>query len=358
MSQRLSFVGDLFLSGDLDALDAAARDAFFDDLAPVLRGSGIVFGNFEGVALDERPLLPPDKIRMPVHPAWLPTLRKAGFNVLSLSNNHVFDFGRTAFEASRARLRAAGFQVFGAGVDVAEAAASTTAEVDGLRVGFIGLTCDSTHPARDAGGVVLSLQSPDVLARVTAARKGCDLLVVSVHWGDEHVAWPSPGQVRMARQLVEAGADVVAGHHAHVLQGCERYRHGVIAYGLGGITIAGLQQRVVWQGVAQDYRFLPEPRHRRTAVMTVAVEAGRVVGASLDEVRIAADGRPAPTGRRRMMSWGRGLRLWHLPAYALFYRAVVFVQFWLLPRARVLLSRRTLHKLRRLAGLPSADKLG
>ncbi|CAN7439427.1 CapA family protein [Rhizobacter sp. LjRoot28] len=355
MSRRLSFVGDLFLSGELDALEPAARDAFFDDLARAMNGSEVVFGNFEGVALAERPLLPPDKIRMPVDPAWLPVLRRAGFNVLSLSNNHVFDFGRAAFEASRDRLRGAGFQVFGAGADVAEAAAVSVVRLDDLRVGFIGVTCDSTHPARDAGGAVLSLQAPDLTARVAAARQGCDLLVVSVHWGDEHVAWPSPAQVRMARQLVEAGADVVAGHHAHVLQGCERYRHGVIAYGLGGITIAGLQQRVVWQGLEQAYRFVPEARHRRSAVLTVAVEAGKVNEVTLEHVRIADDGRPQLTGHRRMMSGGHALRLWHLPGYALFYRAVVFLQFWLRPRAKVLFSRRALHKLRRLAGRPGVD---
>jgi poly-gamma-glutamate synthesis protein (capsule biosynthesis protein) len=352
----LSFVGDVFLAGDYATLSDAAKRSVFDALAPRLRHSDIAFGNFEGVVLDREPAgLRPDKIRMPVHPVYLDALRAAGFNVLSLSNNHAFDYGLDALRATRQALQAAGFTTFGAGDHLADAAGLAVHTVGDLAVGFIGFTCESTHPGAVAGATagVAAIQSPDLVARVAAARRQCDLLVVSLHWGDEHVAWPSPHQLALARRLVDAGAHVIAGHHAHVFQGCERYRHGVIAYGLGGITISPLHQRVVWQGVEQDYDFTPQPRHRRSVVLSVHVHEGRVAGVDLTPVHIGADGRPAVVagfgGGARRVAHGLARVVWHLPGYALFYRAVLFGQFWFLPRWRALFSAHGMRKLKRLA---------
>lgn len=350
---RLSFVGDLFLSGSYAALPEAAQRTVFEGLVPELSGSDLVFGNFEGVVLAQEPGgLDAGKIRMPVAPAYLGAMRAAGFNVLSLSNNHVFDYGLAAFRDSRARLEAAGFAVFGAGETDDEALALVVQRVGATRVGFLGFTCHSTHPARTADGAlgVALWQRPDLIDRVRAARGECDLLVVSLHWGDEHVAWPSPEQLRVSRMLIDAGADVVAGHHAHVFQGCERYRHGVVAYGLGGVTIGSLRQQVVWQGQAQDYHFEPQARHRRSVLLSVDVQDGRVCGVTVQPLQIGTDGQPrAVRGALRRLGHRAASLVWHLPGYALFYRAVLFTQFRLVPRLRWLASGRAVHSvLRRL----------
>lgn len=338
----LAFVGDLFLSGSYHAVPEAAQRRLFDGLAPALAGSDLAVGNFEGVVMAAEPEgLAPDKIRMSVPPGYLPGLREAGLGVLSLSNNHVFDYGADAFEASRAALVAAGFTPFGAGRTDDEARALVVREVGTLRVGFLGVTCASTHPASPGlgqRGLVLR-QQPDLLDEVARARAACDVLVVSIHWGVEHVGWPSPEQLSFGRALVDAGATVVAGHHAHVFQGAERYRDGVIAYGLGGVTIGALRQRVVWHGVPHDYRFDPQPRHRLGALLGVTLRDGRVDGVRLAPVTVDADGRPhaaalAPTPWR----WRAMRAAWHLPGYALFFRAVLFTQFKFVPRLRWLLD--------------------
>ena len=334
----LSFVGDIFLSGDYRHVPEARQLCMFDGLKPGLQGSDLVFGNFEGVVLEDEPSgLAPDKIRMAIAPAYLKALRQAGVDVLSLSNNHVFDYGASAFQSSRGALERAGFTVFGAGLTDDEALTLVVRQTGGLAVGFLGFTCATTHPAAigtNAFGVGLR-QRPDVAARVAQARRECDLLVVSLHWGEEHVAWPSPEQLKVARALIDAGADVIAGHHAHVFQGVERYRHGVIAYGLGGVSISALRQRVVWRGVAQDYHFEPEPRHRRAVVMSVQVRDRRIAAVNLTPVVIDRDGRPcAIVGARLPLLHRLAHLIWHMPGYALFFRAVLFTQFRLKPRLR------------------------
>ena len=118
----LAFVGDIFLSGSYRDVPDAAQRRMFEGLAGALQNCSLVFGNFEGVVMAEEPSgLVPDKIRMSVAPAYLPALRAAGIDVLSLSNNHVFDYGTAAFEASRGALDRAGFTVFGAGLSDDEA---------------------------------------------------------------------------------------------------------------------------------------------------------------------------------------------------------------------------------------------
>lgn len=348
---RLAFVGDIFLSGSYRDVPNAAQRQMFDGLAGALEPCSLVFGNFEGVVMSEEPSgLVPDKIRMSVAPAYLPALRAAGIEVLSLSNNHVFDYGPAAFEASRGALERAGFTVFGAGLSDDEALAPLSRLVDGLTVAFLGFTCASTNPAATGTGVlgVALRQRTDILERVAAAKRGCDVLVVSLHWGEEHVAWPSPDQLKFARALVDAGADIVAGHHAHVFQGVEPYRHGAIAYGLGGITIGALRQRVMWSGVVHDYHFEPQARHRRGAILSVDIRNKRVADVRVTPVTIGEDGRPrAHAGAGTPISWRLAPVVWRLPGYAAFFRAVLFMQFKLVPRLRWLFNGSAWRRLKR-----------
>jgi Bacterial capsule synthesis protein PGA_cap len=351
-SFRLSLMGDVFLGGGYTAKAAALADDLFAGIAPTLRGSDIVFGNFEGivsaaegVAAGETPLR---KVRMAVDPAYLRGLRSARFNVLSLSNNHVDDGGPTARSATIDALAAIGCTVFGAGADAEEAGSMAVRRLPSLSIGFIGFTSATTHPGAGDGqapGVAL-LESADTFERVQRAKAGCDLLVVSLHWGDEHMPWPSPEQIRVGRRLIECGADIVAGHHAHVFQGWERWGGGAIFYGLGGITVESIRQRVQRAGRVEDYRFDPAPMHRRSVVAQVSVVDGRVADCRLLPVWIAEDGRPrserAPV---RMMSYTLARWVWRLPGYPRLYRARAWIAFRALPVLRLLLSSYPWRKL-------------
>lgn len=335
---KVGLLGDLFLSGQYGDWPQEDCATVLSGLRGLLAGNDINIANFEGVVFDE-PEPPPgqDKILLPVQAAFVGAMALAGIDVVSLSNNHVLDWGARGLQETTKHLSAAGVGSFGAGQSIDEAAQLELRDVAGLRLGLLGFTCESTHPGAwaGAGPGVARLQDDDVESRVASAKARCDVLLVSVHWGDEHVAWPSPQQLSMARRLVDAGADLVAGHHAHVFQGCEPYRRGLIAYGLGNATISALSQRVRWNGVEQDYRFVPDSAHRRGVAISVDIEPGRMLRHRLHAFFIGEDGRPvAQVAPLRLLAYRLKRAIWHLPGYVHGYRALVLFQFRVVPKVR------------------------
>jgi poly-gamma-glutamate synthesis protein (capsule biosynthesis protein) len=167
------------------------------------------------------------------------SLAAIGADVVNVANNHAFDGWPAGFETVRAMLARRGVAWFGAGRDAAEAARPLIVERRGLRLGWLGYVALDTRPSHVAGEGVYGanpLVAERAFADVERLRPDVDHVVVSLHWGVEFCHVPSPEQVAIARGLVDRGARLVLGHHAHVVQGVERYGDGVIAYGLGNAT--------------------------------------------------------------------------------------------------------------------------
>jgi poly-gamma-glutamate synthesis protein (capsule biosynthesis protein) len=174
------------------------------------------------------------------------SLALAGVDLVSLANNHALDFGPEALLQGIDLLGAAGVAAVGGGADDAAAHAPHVADVNGLRVGFLGYVhvpveavthFDTETWTATAGAPGLAWADPArVSADVAALQSEVDLVVVILHSGYEYIEEPSEPQVAAARAAVDAGADLVVGHHAHILQGIHSYHDGVIAYGLGNFV--------------------------------------------------------------------------------------------------------------------------
>lgn len=210
---------------------------------------GIVFGNLEA-PLTDAPVKPfrdknePYYFRVPAR--FVRTLILAGFDALSLANNHIKDCGTEGVLDSLRMLRAAGIAPVGAGADDADARRPVTLADNGVRVTF--LAYDLVPPVSVRAGPgrpgAAWAQPEEIVADIVAARAGADAVVVSLHWGPEYaderkLPPPSADRVALARRLVDAGADAILGHHSHAVERIERYRRGVIAYGLGNFVFAG-----------------------------------------------------------------------------------------------------------------------
>jgi poly-gamma-glutamate synthesis protein (capsule biosynthesis protein) len=213
---------------------------------------GIVFGNLEG-PLTDLPIREFDDKDEPyyfgVPSRFVRSLQLAGFRILSVANNHIRDCGAAGLLDTMRVLRSAGIRPVGAGLDDRAARAPVLAEDNGVRVAF--LAYDLVPPASVwAGpkrpGAAHPAESGMVYDVRMAARRA-DAVIVSLHWGREiadesQMPLPSESRVALARRLVEAGATVVLGHHSHAVERIERYRRGVICYGLGNFVFAGTQQ--------------------------------------------------------------------------------------------------------------------
>lgn len=230
----LAFVGDICLAGDIrTGLSSVGRLAPVDGVREVLGRADIAVGNLECcLTADAFPENLPKNI-MAVPAAVVDKATFFPLKVLGLANNHVMDAGLSGLLTTKQFLEASQIASFGAGEDVERAEGCVSVEVEGVHVAFLG-ACDVTKYGATAitpGIAPLSLSR--LANRIRAAKSTYDLVVVVLHADLEFTHYPSPGRMRLSRQLIDGGADAVIQHHPHVCQGIEYYRHGVIAYSLG-----------------------------------------------------------------------------------------------------------------------------
>lgn len=160
-------------------------------------------------------------------------LRRAGFDLASLANNHLLDFGPASVLATLDALRRAGVEPVGAWPDPADRFRPAIRTVRGLSVGFLAYTM-WLNASGDRNTVGLGhLRTDDPVAEIAALRPHVDFVVVLVHWERENDPVTYGRTRELARAMVDAGADLVLGHHPHVLKGFEWYRGALIAYSLG-----------------------------------------------------------------------------------------------------------------------------
>ncbi len=237
---RIAAVGDIMLGGTAaPEMRKYGYDYPFELTRNILKQGQIVFGNLEGPLTDGGVAgtvkqyvfrSPPDKVA--------PALARAGFNIVSLANNHTLDYGPEGLEDTRAALEKAGIRAAGAGRNVMEARQPVYMVADGITVAFLAYSLtlpEEFWAGPDKPGTAFGHES-FVRADVAAAREKADLVVVSFHWGQEGKTELRDYQTQLAHAAIDAGASAVLGHHPHILQGVERYKNGVILYSLGNFA--------------------------------------------------------------------------------------------------------------------------
>lgn len=236
---RVVAVGDVMMHADVKEAGATGGfAALWEDLAPLLKGADVAFANLETPVAPKtgRPGRPYEFNA----PALLPeVLRSSGFTLLSTANNHTFDQGAKGVAETLDRLREAKLLAVGAGATQAEAEATRMVEANGVKVAFLAFTdllnLDLNRKATEPWVRTLDLEP--ALQALRAARSQADAVVVSVHWGDEYHHLPTRRHREIAAKFVEAGADLILGHHPHVLQPMEILEGGgrsaVVAFSLG-----------------------------------------------------------------------------------------------------------------------------
>jgi len=195
----------------------------------------ILFGNLESMISDKgRNVGSIYSFR--AEPLAIEGLLFAGFDVVSLANNHAFDYTREAFEDTMHRLRENGIAYTGAGFNNIEAHSPAIVVLeDGTKVGFLGYT-EFLFPSAFAGeerSGVSNLTEENLKRDIENAKGAVDFLVVSFHCGNEYEKMPNKKQIRTSHLAIDSGADIVIGHHPHVTQTIESYNGKYIAYSLG-----------------------------------------------------------------------------------------------------------------------------
>lgn len=272
-SVTITAVGDVCLARQVvDRMEANGADYPFALVAPLLEGD-ILVGNFEG-ALTDRGEPWPKSFNFRTPPRFAGGLARAGFDVLSLANNHAMDYGATGLLDTIAALDAAGIAYAGAGDGIPRAYAPVIVERNGLRVAFLawvatpdeGSGFSITKWFAQEGVPGVAYPSDQAIAdTVRAARAQADFVVVMPHAGTEYRTAPDATQRHIAEAALAAGADAVIGAHAHVPQPVEQRGGRLIAWGLGNFVF-DLDQ---W-----DLAGIPEPRVSLALSLTLTEGAG------------------------------------------------------------------------------------
>ena len=173
-------------------------------------------------------------------PNGFAAMHSSGVDVANLGNNHAGDYGKEALLDARARLQGAGVAPVGAGKDAAEANAPVIVERKGKRIAILGfggvVPTPSWIATADTPGVADGYDTASMVEAVRSAAQHADFVVVTIHWGAELKTQPNADDVARAHALIDAGADAIFGHHAHVLQPLDWYKDRPIFYSLGNFV--------------------------------------------------------------------------------------------------------------------------
>ncbi|NVN92739.1 MAG: CapA family protein [Desulfuromonadales bacterium] len=237
----INAVGDIMLAGRwAPTLRKAGYDYPFGGVRAELARGDINLANLESPLARGGTEFSSKKFRFRAEPEVANALHSAGFNLVTLANNHSMDFGWAALKETRQHLSNAGIAWIGAGENLNEARQMALYTIKGKKIAFLGYSL--TQPIEFFAGSTRPGTMPGYANLVTAdvanARKQADYVIVSFHWGREASGTVQSYQRDTAHRAIEAGADVIIGHHPHVLQGVERYKGGIIFYSLGNFTFA------------------------------------------------------------------------------------------------------------------------
>ncbi len=246
----MRFAGDCLLGGHYEQAAGDNPGLAFEGF-DLFSTADIAIVNLENPVTTRGKKVPkPFNFRM--HPRFLEALKGAGVTAVSIANNHVFDYGKEGLFDTFSYLEKSGIQTIGAGVDMEHARRPLVVRKHGLSVGILAYYGGGEAPGATQRRPGVARRDLAVISEDVRALKASDsslYVVVILHWGVEKAASPEPGQRHFAHALIDAGVDAIIGHHPHVLQGIERYKHGVIAYSLGNFVFGGNSRHTYDTGV-------------------------------------------------------------------------------------------------------------
>jgi poly-gamma-glutamate synthesis protein (capsule biosynthesis protein) len=243
-SIRLFFVGDIMLNrGVRQSIKTYGNGDFrfpFLNIKEKFLEADLLFANLEG-PISSRGERVGSIYSFRFRPEAVEGLTFAGFDMLSLANNHMLDYQRLALEDTMDILQENNIDYVGAGFNQEEAFSLKMKNVKGIKIGFLTYTnlgMENWKAGEDYSGMAW-INEDDIESLtedIRDAKEKVDILVVSLHGGEEYAKEPNAFQVLFSQSLITAGADLVIGHHPHVVQAVKEYEGGWIAYSLGNFV--------------------------------------------------------------------------------------------------------------------------
>ncbi|MFA6995373.1 MAG: CapA family protein [Patescibacteria group bacterium] len=231
-------VGDISYSRSVERTVKKQKDINypFREIRDYLKNADLVFGNLETPITAGREIATGEMI-FRSNPGTEQALQETGFSVLSLANNHTPNFGEPGLKDTFNYLRQAGLNYVGAGKNEQEANQPIYLEKKGIKFAWLAYNDSDVVPASYEAGVARTgtafMRTEKMIKAVREAKQKVDFVIVSMHSGTEYVQGPNNSQINFAHAAIDAGADLIIGHHPHVVQTLEKYQEKYIFYSLG-----------------------------------------------------------------------------------------------------------------------------
>lgn len=292
-TKKLSFVGDVSLAENQAIMPAYDKrggisGVLDDNLLKIMEESDLMAANSEFSVSNRGEALDGKVYTFRAKPDRLKIYDEMNVNLVTLANNHVYDYGKTAFLDTLDAFEKRGLAHIGAGRNLDEAKKPYYFIINGYKVAFISATQAEKNiftPEATANdpGVFWCYNDTDIVNEVKDLRDETDYIIPIIHFGREDSHELEDAQVKTAKDLIDAGADLIVGHHAHVLQGIEFYKNKPIIYNLGSflsnekeVETAIFQVKLEKDG-SMEYYFFPALQKDKKTTLLDSTEKQQVI---------------------------------------------------------------------------------
>lgn len=233
----LCFAEDGFVLDHFDEVGELDR-CISPEILEVTNGADLFFLNHEYAISDAGKPLDGKYYTFRADPERMDLLKQMGTDLVSLANNHVYDYGEKAMLDTVDLLQQADISYVGGGRNIEEAKRPAFFDANGIKVGFVAASNAekmryTPQAEDDAPGILLAYDTAEFNQVIEEASKECDFLIAYIHWGDEDTNDFNDLQQKLGREFLDSGADIVVGGHPHVLQGMEYVDGKPIVYSMG-----------------------------------------------------------------------------------------------------------------------------
>jgi poly-gamma-glutamate capsule biosynthesis protein CapA/YwtB (metallophosphatase superfamily) len=234
-------VGDILLEGSFlgiveDVVNREGGSFLFAPTKTIFDTANVVLGNLENPLSGRGSAIYKMGPNFRASPKMVKILSNAGFDILGVANNHVRDYGDSAFVDTLNHLKNGGITSVGGGQDPTSALEPAVVKVDGVSFGILAFTYQQESVASTSHPGAANLDNPQCFKSLKALKDRVDSVIVYVHMDPEYSRYPAPHRIRMAHNFIDMGAEMVIGHHPHFPQGIEIYKGKLIAYSLGNFV--------------------------------------------------------------------------------------------------------------------------
>lgn len=293
----ITFAGDILFDPDYGVMAALQLNGgnivngISPDVIAEMKSADIMMLNNEFPYSDAGTPTAGKQFTFRAKPSYVSYLHDMGVDIVSLANNHAYDYGEEAFLDTMQTLKGAGIPYVGAGADEQEAVRPVYFIINDMKIAFVSATQiekadypDTKGATADSPGVFRCWNGEKLLQIVSEAKENSDFVIVYVHWGTENQEETDWAQDKQAPELVAAGADIIIGDHPHILQKIDVISGVPVIYSLGNFWFnsktvdTGMVKITLSEEGLQSLQFIPCVQSNCRTVLSDGEEKERILG--------------------------------------------------------------------------------